>query len=333
MDTSVNYLGLRLSSPIIAVDTGYVHDIDDYKRMEDCGAGAVLLKPKFEEEFIYDLKRNTSVFARTNSYGESYAYVTQRLGDYFMDDYFADVQKITDAVSIPVIGSVNCISFESWINYMDRYEKAGCKALELTMAIRPYDINLSSQDIERVYNQVLTTVRRAVTIPVSVKIGYNFTNLAKFIHQISWTGIQGITLFDKETLMDIDVNDFQWILLRMEDSAGVLKSLLQWVSILSGKTQCGLSVAMGILTVEDVVKSLLVGAETTQVSDCLAQNGIEYLRDLQQGLCRWMEAHQFENIEQFCGRMTMPSRESVSSFMRMQSMRVAFDDKQTINHN
>ncbi|MBR1792989.1 MAG: hypothetical protein IJ764_05050 [Bacteroidales bacterium] len=302
-------------------------DVDAFKRLEDSGAGAIILRTKFEEEFAYDIKRNTRIVARTNNYGAGYEYVAQHLGTYQMDDYFANVQKITDAVGIPVIGSISCISFEAWINYVAHYEKAGCRAIELTMSMRPYDISQTSSDIERIYNQVIFAVRRASALPIAIRMGNNFTNLAKFVQQLSWSGIQGISLFDKEVPMDIDIDNLQLNQSKTEYCSEDLCSLLRWIAILSGKTRCGLSACTGIKTASDIVKVLLAGAETVQIPSALCWRDENYLSGLHESLAHWMESHQFEKIAQFRGRLAMSPNDPAVDLMRVQAIRMAFESK------
>ena len=65
MDTRTKYLGLNLKSPIVVGSCGLTSDVDKMVEMEKAGAGAVVLKSVFEEQIIYDIKRNTHIVAPT----------------------------------------------------------------------------------------------------------------------------------------------------------------------------------------------------------------------------------------------------------------------------
>ena len=71
MNTNTKYLGLDLKSPIIVGSCGLTADVDKMVQMEKAGAGAVILKSIFEEQIIYDIKRNNHVVAPIDNYGDS----------------------------------------------------------------------------------------------------------------------------------------------------------------------------------------------------------------------------------------------------------------------
>ncbi|MBQ4377117.1 MAG: hypothetical protein II793_05435 [Bacteroidales bacterium] len=325
MDTSVNYLGLQLRTPIIVGSCGLSSSISDMQRMEEAGAGAIVLKTRFEEEFAYDIKRNTPIYMRTSLYGENYKYVADKLGDFHLDDYFEYLRKVKSSLSIPVIGSINCISFESWVNYMKRYDDAGIDALEINIALRPYDSNTTVSDVERVYNQLLATFRRITSIPLAVKLGYYFTDLAKFVQRLSWSGVKGVVLFDRDAPVDIDIDDFSIRPLGYENQSKDLAMLMRWVGSLSNKTKCGISAASSIEDWHDVVKALLVGAASVQVTSCLYHNGIEYIGELQKGLESWMEKHGFDSVGDFHGKLALGQHDDVASILRIQSLKSTFE--------
>ena len=47
MNTKVDYLGLKLNSPIVAGSCGLTANVDNLCRLEEMGAGAVVLKSIF----------------------------------------------------------------------------------------------------------------------------------------------------------------------------------------------------------------------------------------------------------------------------------------------
>jgi dihydroorotate dehydrogenase (fumarate) len=50
MDLRTEYLGLRLTSPLVPSASPLAQDLANLKRMEDAGAGAVVLHSLFEEQ-------------------------------------------------------------------------------------------------------------------------------------------------------------------------------------------------------------------------------------------------------------------------------------------
>lgn len=320
MNTKVKYLGLELNSPIVAGSCGLTANVDNLCKLEQAGVGAVVLKSVFEEEIIHDIKRNTHVFAPVGNYGASYDYVAQRISDTAMADHFSLIKAAKERLSIPVIGSINCYSHENWITYAKQFQEAGCDALELDMAIMPFDTNLSSDDVERTYSDIIQSLRKFVSIPISIKVSNYFTDLSKFMQQLSWMGIQGISLFNKSVMMNVDVDKQCLIEGGNRTSSDELYHTLQWTALLSKKLRCDLSAFDGVRNAEDVIKLLLAGAASVQVASCLYQNGVDYVRQLNDGLRTWMEAHQYGEIDQFKGKLAFQANEKAAMLMRTKYM-------------
>ena len=321
MDTNTKYLGLELKSPIIVGSCGLTSDVDKMVQMEAAGAGAVILKSVFEEQIIYDIKRNTHEVAPIDNYGDSYEYISMHVADDSLNKHFQMIREAKQRLSIPVIGSINCFSYENWITYAIKFQEAGCDALELNMAILPYETSLSADDVERTFNQVINALRKSISIPISIKVGTYFTDMAKQMQQLSWMGIQGVTVFNKSVQMDIDtesesLKNASWL-----SNSSEIYNTLRWVAILSKKMRCDMSASTGVYTSDDVVKMLLAGATTVQVVSCLYKNGIETLRQLGDGLKQWMQHKGYENISQFRGKLAVQPNDKASVAMRTQFMK------------
>ena len=321
MDTSTKYLGLDLKSPIIVGSCGLTTDIDKLVAMEQAGAGAVVMKSVFEEQIIHDIKRNTHMVAPTDNYGVSYEYIAQHVADDSMGRHFAIIREAKRRLTIPVIGSINCYSYENWLTYAVKFQEAGCDALELNMAILPYETSLSADDVERTFSQVITTLRKSISIPISIKIGTYFTDMARQLQQLSWMGIQGVTMFNKSVQVDIDTDKMELRNASYLSSPGDMYNTLRWVAIMGKKMRCDISASTGVYTADDVVKMLLAGASSVQVVSCLYKNGVGYLRELNDGLRNWMEAKGFDNIQQFRGRLAVAPTDKISVAMRTQFMK------------
>lgn len=321
MDTKTKYLGLELKSPIIVGSCGLTADVDKMIQMEQAGAGAVVLKSVFEEQIIYDIKRNTHMFAPTDNYGDSYEYIAAHVADDSLEKHFNMIRTAKSKLTIPVIGSINCFSYENWLNYAKRFEEAGCDAIELNMAILPYETNLSADDIERIYTQIINTMRKSVSIPISIKVGSYFTDMAKSLQQISWMGIQGVTMFNKSVEVDIDTESETMKNASYLSTHEDMYKTLRWVALMSKKMRCDISASTGVYTADDVVKMLLAGASSVQVVSCLYKNGIDTLKELNAGLQAWMQKKGYDNIAAFRGKLAVHPNDKASIAMRTQFMK------------
>ncbi|MBR4739434.1 MAG: dihydroorotate dehydrogenase-like protein [Bacteroidales bacterium] len=321
MNTETKYLGLDLKCPIVAGSCGLTSDVEKMVQMEQAGAGAVIVKSVFEEQIIHDIKRNTHMVAPTDSYGYSYEYIAQHVADDSLEKHFNMIREAKQRLTIPVIGSINCFSYENWLTYAQKFQDSGCDALELNMAILPYETSLSSDDVERTFAQIINTLRKSITIPISIKVGTYFTDMAKQMQQLSWMGIQGVTMFNKSVEVDIDIeNETLKTASYLSNHEDIYKTL-RWVAILAKKMRCDLSASTGVYTADDVVKMLLAGATTVQVVSCLYKNGIDTLRELNAGLKAWMEHKGYEKISDFRGKLAVMPTDKASVAMRTQFMK------------
>ena len=321
MNTKTKYLGLEIESPIIAGSCGLTNDISNLEKMEAAGAGAVIVKSVFEEQIIYDIKRNLSMMAPTDNYGMSYEYIAAHVSDDSLNKHFELVREAKKRLHIPVVGSINCFSFENWMTYTKRFQEAGCDALELNMAILPYETSMSYEDVDRLYSDIINTLRKSVTIPVSIKVSQNFTDMANFMQRLSWMGINGITMFNKSLNVDIDIDKMEITHAPSLSSPDEMYNTLRWVAILSKKLRCDISASTGVHTADDVVKMLLAGAGTVQVVSCLYKNGVDYISKLNEGLRSWMASKGYESLSQFRGKFAVQPNEQASMFFRTQFMK------------
>lgn len=321
MNTETKYLGLELKSPIVVGSCGLTSDVAKMVQMEKAGAGAVVIKSVFEEQIIHDIKRNTHMVAPTDNYGDSYEYIAQHVADDSLEKHFSMIREAKRSLTIPVIGSINCFSYENWLTYAQKFQEAGCDALELNMAILPYETTLSADDVERTFSQIINTLRKSITIPISIKVGTFFTDMAKQMQQLSWMGIQGVTMFNKNVQVDIDVESETLRNASYLSTHEEMYNTLRWVALLSKKMRCDVSASTGVYTADDVVKMLLAGATTVQVVSCLYKNGIDTLRELNDGLRGWMQRKGYENIAAFRGKLAVMPADKASVAMRTQFMK------------
>jgi dihydroorotate dehydrogenase (fumarate) len=319
--TSINtkFLGLDIPSPIISGSCGIASKVSNLVALEKAGAGAVILKSLFEEQIICDIERTTGYISHSQ-YGESYDYVSHHVAGFETEKHFNLIKDAKKSLSIPVIGSINCVSFNNWIVYAQRMQDAGCDALELNFMILPCNVETSAEDIERLFNETIFALKRSISIPILIKVGKYFTDMSKFMHKLSWCGINGITMFSKNIDFDIDTKEEKLTNTSFLTPPQSLYETLRWTSLLSAKLRCEISASSGIYTGDDVVKALLAGAQTTQVVSTLYENGLERITEMNNYLKNWMEEKEYSSIEDFRGKMAVKKGDS-SSFVRTQFMK------------
>ena len=176
-------------------------------------------------------------------------------------------------------------------------------------------------DVDRLFSDIITSIKKFVGIPISVKVSSNFTNMAQFMQQLSWTSIGGITMFNKPLNIDVDIEGEKTVMAPKFSHPDDIYNTLRWIALLSKKVRCPLSASTGVFTADDVVKMLLAGASSVQVVSCLYKNGMEHLKVLVDGLNSWMERHNYKSVDEFKGKLAVAPNEESSLFFRSQFMK------------
>jgi dihydroorotate dehydrogenase (fumarate) len=318
---ATSYLGLRLSSPLVPSASPLSRTLDALRRMEDAGAGAVVLYSLFEEQIEQEsheldrfLEHGSDSHAEARSYfPEPYEF---RLSP---DQYLEHVRRAKDAIAIPVIGSLNGVAAGSWVRYAREIQEAGADALELNVYYLPADVYLPPGEIERLYVELVREVRRGVTIPLAVKLGPFFTNLLWIAHALAEAGADGLVLFNRFYQPDIDLDALEVVArahLSTPDDPQALLLPLRWIAMLRGRIPLGLAATGGVHSHEDILKLLLVGADVTMLASALMLNGIDHLRIVRADLLRWMEEREYASVAQLRGSMSQPLVADPAAFER-----------------
>ena len=198
MDLSVSYLGLKLKSPIVVGSSSLTQSLDNLKKIERAGAGAVVLKSIFEEEIFNEYESIVREELKEKTPNLEYLdYYDYKIKEDNIKDYLDLIKEAKSNIKIPVIASINCVCSYEWSFFAKKIQEAGADALEVNLFILPSDFSKSSEDIEKKYFQLAEKIKENLNIPVAIKISYYFSNLASFTKQLSESGIQGIVAFNR----------------------------------------------------------------------------------------------------------------------------------------
>lgn len=323
MDLTVSYLGLKIASPVIAGSCSITGSVKNLKKIEESGAGAVVLKSIFEEEIYleYESVLRAEGKAGNEALGRFLDYYDYKIKADNTKKYLALIREAKQHISIPVIASINCSCSNEWLYFAKKIQEAGADAIELNLFIMPSDFTKSSSDIENMYLSMTRRIKEAVNIPVAVKLSYYFSSMAAFIKSISNTGVEGIVLFNRFFKPDFDIDNFTVVPANVLSTPGELFNTLQWVSILSGRVNSSIIASTGAHSPEAIIKLLLAGANSIQVASVLYKDGIRYIKKLNEGIKAWMEKHGFDNIESFKGKMSQANSEHPALYERVQFMK------------
>lgn len=323
MDLTTNYLGLKLRSPLVPSASPLSENVENIQRMEDAGAGAVIMHSLFEEQLRlerYELHHHLT--QGTESFPEALTYFPDsanfRVGS---EAYLDNIHKAKERVNIPIIANLNGSSVGGWTNYAQQIQEAGADALELNIYYVPTDMELTSSEIEQTYIDILGAVKAVVTIPVAVKLSPYFTNMANMAKRLDEAGADALVLFNRFYQPDINLNMLDVepnVLLSTPQS---MRLPLRWIAILYGRIHADLAATSGIHRGEDVLKMLMAGAKITMLCSVLLRHGINHIRVIEQEMRQWMQEHEYESVEQMQGSMSQKRCPNPSAFERAQYMR------------
>jgi dihydroorotate dehydrogenase (fumarate) len=324
IDLSTQYLGFKLRNPLVVSASPMCKEIANLRHMEDAGAAAIVLHSLFEEQInIESNELDRSLSGGTDVSAESTTMFPD-LADYNIgpDAYLEHIRQAKQAVSIPVIASLNGVSRGGWVSYAREMQQAGADAIELNVYYVPADPVSSPEEIEKLYLDLVAEVRRTVTIPVAVKVGPYFSSFANMALRLETAGADGLVIFNRFYQPDFDLDELEVKPSLTLSNSSELLVRLHWAAILFGHMRGDIAITGGVHTVEDVVKSMMAGAKVTMLTSALLEHGIGYLRPLRNQLEAWLEKREYESIQQMQGSMSQKNVPNPKAFQRANYMKV-----------
>lgn len=325
MNLETTYLGLRLKNPLVPSASPLSNDVDQVKRMEDSGASAVVMYSLFQEQINAENQAlDHFLNASQNSHAEALSYFPepQEYHNLHAEDYLDQISALKKAVDIPIIASINGVSEGGWMSYSKRMEEAGADALELNIYYIAGDPTLTSEDVEQMYINDVKAVKKAVSIPVSVKLGPYFSSFGNVAVRLEEAGADGLVLFNRFYQPDIDLDTLE-VSPSLELSSSFEKRLpLRWIAMLRPHLKGSIAATTGIHTAKDVLKMLLVGADVTMMASVLLFNGPTILRQIEKEMIQWMEEMEYNSVEELKGAMSSASVADPSAFERANYIKI-----------
>jgi dihydroorotate dehydrogenase (fumarate) len=324
IDLTTTYLGLPLRSPIVASASPLCDSIENIRRFEESGVGAVVLPSLFEEQLDLESHSVHSDLSRgVESFPESLNYFPH-LANYNLgpDAYLELIHEAKRSVSIPVIASLNGISLGGWTRYAKAIEQAGAAALELNIYDIVTDPHHRGSQVEDDYCNLVKAIKGSGDIPVAVKISPFFTAMANMGKRLDAAGADGLVLFNRFYQPDVDIDDLEIVPSLVLSDSHELRLRLHWAAILYGHVAADIAITGGVHTGRDVLKSMMAGANVAMMASAFFKNGIRHANLVLHEMSQWMEEHEYESICQMRGSMSRRSVPNPSAFDRANYIRV-----------
>ena len=306
MDISTQYLGFKLKSPIVVSSTPLSQPPGNARRMEDSGAGAIVLHSLFEEQLILESAALDADLSRgTESFAESLGYLPD-LADYKMthEVYLEHLRTVKSAVQIPVIASLNGATPGGWVRFATEIEQAGADAIELNTFALATDPRVEAAHVESQLMELVADVVDCVKIPVAVKLSPYYTSLPNVAARLDRCGARGLVLFNRFYQPQFDIETLEVKPSLHFSVSGELPLRLHSVAILFGHIGADMAITGGVYSAKDVLECIMAGANVAMMASALHVHGIEHIGRVLGNVERWMNEHKYDSLSQMCGSLS-----------------------------
>ncbi|MFT5662205.1 MAG: dihydroorotate dehydrogenase (fumarate) [Sulfurimonas sp.] len=327
MDLTTTYMGLKLKNPIIVGASPLTASFESIQKLEESGAAAVVLHSIFEEQINHETHElDHFLFKGSEDYAEALGYFPEvTLSNLESEHYLDEIKKLKENISIPIIASLNGVSRGGWQEYAKKLESAGVDAIELNITYIPTDIDKDAREIEQLYIDALTVVREHVSIPIAVKMNAFFSAPAQMAKKLTDAGANALVLFDRPVHVDIDLENLNSVQTINPTRSNDLSETLRWSAILYNKLDVSLCASTGVSTHEDILKSMMSGADAVQMVSAILKYGEAHITTVLENLVAWMEEKEYVSIEQMKGSISLHHTSNPAAYERANYMRVLTD--------
>jgi len=317
-DLKTKYLGLELKNPIIVGASNLITETEAARKAENAGAAAIVFKSLFEEQIQLE---GLEMEEELTAYDHIHAEMTNLFPDLQHagpDEHLLRLRKIKEAVSIPVIGSLNAVFSPTWVEYAQNIEETGVDALELNFFAVPKAFDKNEEEIVSEQIEVVQKVLAKVKVPVSIKLSPFYTNALKIIAAMDQAGAKGFVLFNRLFQPDIDIEKegmfFPYNLSSHDDN----RLALRFAGLLCGHIKGSICSSNGIMDGKDIIKMVLAGADCVQVVSTLYKNKFTHIQNMIKELTTWMEKKNYSTLNDFRGTLSNKNTSDPFAYKRAQ---------------
>ena len=317
-DLSTTYMGVKLKNPLILGASNLVSKTETVKQVEEAGIGAIVYRSLFEEQIQLE---NLQLDEELNEYSNRNAEMTNLfpgLEHAGPKEHLYNVEKLVKSVDVPVFASLNAIYEPSWVEYAKELEKTGVAGLEINLYAVPGYFEVTGESIEDKQVQIVKAVKKAVSIPVSVKLSLFYTNPLNFIKKIDEAGADGYVLFNRFFQPEIDIETeeyyYPWELSNPKDHMVSLR----YAGLLHGNVDGSICVSRGIYDANDVIKMVLAGADVVQMVSTIYRNQPSVVTDILLDLNKWMDDKGYKSLADFRGKLSRKNLKDPFAYQRAQ---------------
>jgi len=331
-DLSTKYLGLTLKNPIIVGASALTADMASIMQIEKAGAGALVTKTLFEEEIQLEHFMFDEDMEKGNYRHPEMITIRPKLEFGGPAEHIMWVRKAKEAVGIPVIASLNAVNKETWLQYAKELAAAGVDALECNLFASPGEMQKRGAEIEQEQIELVRELKKSVSIPVSVKLSFFYTNPCQVVQQMDKAGANGFVLFNRLFEPDIDVRAEKYLHPFNFSHGTDYRLPLRYAGLLEGNIQADICCSSGIFTGEDVIKMLLAGATAIQTVSAIYENGQGHIQKMLADVQKWMDQKGYPALDAFRGKLSKRHSNAPWAYTHAQYAKLLMNPDKIINN-
>lgn len=317
-DLKTRYCGLTLKNPIVVGASNLVTDVDNLVKLEKAGAAAIVYKSLFEEQIQLESLEMENTHQLYSDWDAEHDSFFPKLKHGGPAEHLLRLRQARNAISIPLIGSLNCVYQDTWVEYAQKMAETGIDALELNFYASEIDFDSDGAHIVNEQLEILKSVHKSIRIPVIVKLSPFYTNPLSVISKMDKAGASGFVLFNRLFQPDIDIDKEIHHYPYNFSSENDNRLALRYAGLLYAKIDGTIISNTGILSGNDVIKMLLAGADAVQVVSAIYKRGIHVVETMLHEIERWMEKKKYPSINEFKGRLSRENMIDPFAYKRAQ---------------
>ncbi|MBX7125754.1 MAG: dihydroorotate dehydrogenase-like protein [Cyclobacteriaceae bacterium] len=318
INLSTQYGGIPLKNPIVVGASNIVSDPANLVKLEQAGAAAIVYKSLFEEQIeleAFSMEQKMEAYQNWDAEHDTFFPAIKHAGP---AEHLMQLRQAKKALSIPVIGSLNCVHDETWVQFAQEMAATGIDGLELNFYANQTDFGAESAGIENGQIETVRKVKKAIKIPVFVKLSPYYSNTLRVIDKMDEAGGNGFVLFNRLFQPDIDVEKEEHFFPYNFSSENDSRLTLRYAGLLHKRISGSIVANTGILNGRDVVKMILAGADATQVVSAIYKKGIHQITHMLEELEGWMTKRGYESLDQFKGKLSKENLADPFAYKRAQ---------------
>ena len=318
VDLKTSYMGLKLKNPVIAGASNLMLDLKNIKKMEKAGAAAIVYKSLFEEQIELEKLQLDDMIEEYSERNAEMVNIFPHMEHAGPLEYLVRLKKVKESVSIPVIGSLNAVNRDTWIEYARKIEETGVDGIELNLFYIPRDTGRDGVLIENEQLEIVKTIVSSLSIPVAIKLSSFYSNPLNLVKKMDQPGPGGFVLFNRLFQPDIDIDKQEQSFPFRLSSPGYHRLPLRFTGLLYGNINADICSSSGVFGGEDIIKLLLAGASCIQCVSTLYKNGIGHINTMLEEVGEWMKDKGYKSLEDFRGKFSLKQQKDPFAYQRAQ---------------